>query len=259
MPVRHPGLRHALTRAAGALTALTVATSGVLVAGATTAPAAAADRYVSQLSVTPAKVTRSVGSPVKFTWTLHRYGTPIANQPVEIYRRATTSSTWTKIGTYTSNADGTVAHAFTVQRSTYAYAKFLGNAKYQPSAAQGVVYAQSSLGQRAITEASRHVGKPYQWGAVGPDRFDCSGYTLYVFQKLGKSLPHNSRQQYSVVRKIAKSSRQIGDLIFSYNSSGIHHVGIYAGNGYMWHSPKSGDVVKKSKIWSSTYYVGRVA
>ena len=79
-----------------------------------------------------------------------------------------------------------------------------------------------------------------------------------MFGRFGKSLPHNSAQQYSVVHHISKSQVRVGDLIFIYEGGGIHHVGIYAGSGYMWHSPKTGDHVRKAKIWTSAYYVGRV-
>ena len=120
--------------------------------------------------------------------------------------------------------------------------------------------AHAAMSYRAavVNEASRHAGAPYQYGAVGPSRFDCSGYTRYVFARFHKSLPHNSAQQYSTVRHIAKGSMTAGDLLFFKNSSGrISHVAIYAGSGYMWHAPHSGTVVKRVKIYSSNYLVGR--
>ena len=118
--------------------------------------------------------------------------------------------------------------------------------------------ASSSYGQRALQEAPKHRGKPYKWGAEGPSRFDCSGFTRYLFARQGKSLPHSSSAQYSKIAKVAKSAKQPGDLVFTYNSRGIYHVGIYAGNGQMWAATKSGDVVRKQKIWTSSYKVGRV-
>ncbi len=111
---------------------------------------------------------------------------------------------------------------------------------------------------RVINEAAHHRGQPYSWGAAGPTRFDCSGFTLYVFSKFGKRLPHNSSQQYSAVRHISKGALAVGDLMFFRNSSGrISHVSIYAGSGRMWHSPHSGDVVKLSSVYSNNYVVGR--
>ena len=120
----------------------------------------------------------------------------------------------------------------------------------------------TTFGQRVVQEASRHQGKPYAYGAVGPSRFDCSGFTLYVFSRFGKRLPHNSADQYTApgVQHIAKTSKQPGDLIFIKNSSGrIYHVGVYAGNGKFWHSPKAGDHVRLAAIYSSNYVVGRFA
>jgi cell wall-associated NlpC family hydrolase len=118
--------------------------------------------------------------------------------------------------------------------------------------------AMTTYQYKVLNEAARHKGQPYVYGAAGPTRFDCSGFTLYVFKRLGKSLPHNSSMQYSRVRHIAKTSRRVGDLIFYRNSSGrIYHVGIYAGNNRIWHAPHSGSYVKLAPIYSSNYVVGR--
>jgi cell wall-associated NlpC family hydrolase len=112
---------------------------------------------------------------------------------------------------------------------------------------------------RVINEAAHHKGQPYVYGAAGPTKFDCSGFTLYVFSRFGKRLPHNAAQQYASIRHISKGSLAVGDLLFFRNSSGrISHVAIYAGSGRMWHSPHSGTVVKLASVYSSNYVVGRV-
>jgi cell wall-associated NlpC family hydrolase len=114
-------------------------------------------------------------------------------------------------------------------------------------------------GASYVQEASRHNGKPYAYGATGPTKFDCSGFTLYVFSRFGKRLPHSSSAQYDAVQHIANSSKQVGDLIFFKSSSGsINHVSIYAGNGKMWDAPKSGDHVRLRAMYSSNYVVGRI-
>ncbi|MEA2484379.1 MAG: hypothetical protein QOC55_2326 [Thermoleophilaceae bacterium] len=114
-------------------------------------------------------------------------------------------------------------------------------------------------GSAYIQEAARHNGAPYAYGATGPSRFDCSGFTRYVFGRFGKSLPHSSSAQYGYVRHIAKTSKQVGDILFFRTSSGsITHVGIYAGGSSMWDAPRSGDHVRKRAIYSSNYSVGRV-
>jgi cell wall-associated NlpC family hydrolase len=117
-------------------------------------------------------------------------------------------------------------------------------------------------GTAAVQEASRHSGAPYAYGATGPSRFDCSGFTRYVFSRFGRNLPHSSSAQYTAagVQHIAKASKRPGDILFFKSSSGsIGHVGIYAGNGKMWDAPKSGDHVRLRAIYSSNYVVGRVA
>jgi cell wall-associated NlpC family hydrolase len=114
-------------------------------------------------------------------------------------------------------------------------------------------------GSAVLQEASRHNGDPYAYGATGPNRFDCSGFTLYVFSRFGKRLPHNSQAQYDAVRHVAASAKQVGDLVFFRDSSGtIGHVGIYAGDGNMWDAPKSGDHVRLRPMYSSNYVVGRI-
>lgn len=248
MSARHSWLRHVL---------LAVATTAAV--GGLAAPAAATGSTPTAMTVYPERATRTAGQGINITWTLTSNGRRLAGKTVTIYRRPTNSTTWTKVVTKTLNSYGTASAYAVVRGSTWFVARFSGDATYQPVSKLSTVTVNTPLGQRAVYEASRHQGKPYQYGAVGPDRFDCSGFTRYVWSRFGKSLPHNSGQQYGVVRHIAKDAKQVGDLIFIYSSGGIYHVGIYAGNGYFWHSPHSGDVVKKAPIYSSSYYVGRVA
>ena len=83
-------------------------------------------------------------------------------------------------------------------------------------------------------------GKPYVWGAEGPDAFDCSGLVKYALEKaFGKSFPHYSGDQYAMSRGV--KDPQIGDLVF-FGPGGRNHVGVYAGNGKVWSamSPSSG-------------------
>lgn len=115
--------------------------------------------------------------------------------------------------------------------------------------------------QRAVQIAATHKGDPYVYGATGPHRFDCSGFTLYVFRQVGKSLVHNAAGQYKQTLHIAKANKQPGDLIFYTSNgaaSGITHVAIYAGNGYTWVARRSGTTVTKQAIYTSGYLVGRV-
>ncbi|MFF9914077.1 C40 family peptidase [Streptomyces sp. NPDC013457] len=133
----------------------------------------------------------------------------------------------------------------------------LGGTMLAPGAAPEAQAATSHAG-KALNVAASKKGSPYKYGAAGPTRFDCSGLTLYSYKKAGKSLPRTAQQQYNKTRHIKASSRQKGDLVFFHSSGRVYHVGIYAGSGKIWHSPKTGSWVKLDKIWSSKVYYGRV-
>jgi cell wall-associated NlpC family hydrolase len=116
----------------------------------------------------------------------------------------------------------------------------------------------STLGQKAVYLASLQAGKPYVYGAEGPNYFDCSGLVQYVFKQLGRSLPRTAEEQYEATTRISPYNKQVGDLIFFGTPGNIYHVGIYAGNGEMWAAPHSGATVSRVTIWSTSYSVGRV-
>ncbi|MEW2033677.1 C40 family peptidase [Streptomyces roseifaciens] len=113
-------------------------------------------------------------------------------------------------------------------------------------------------GATALKVAASKQGSPYQYGAAGPNRFDCSGLTLYSFKKAGKTLPRTAAAQYNKTRHISAGSRQAGDLVFFHSGSNVYHVGIYAGSNKIWHSPKPGAKVRLEKIWSGSVWYGRV-
>ncbi|HVE47853.1 MAG TPA: NlpC/P60 family protein [Acidimicrobiales bacterium] len=111
--------------------------------------------------------------------------------------------------------------------------------------------------ETAVAEAKRQLGKPYEWGASGPDSFDCSGLTSWAWRAGGKSLPHSSRAQYSATARVPADEIRIGDLIFY--GEPIHHVGIYAGDGRMVEASETGTPVRMASIYRSDLVgVGRV-
>lgn len=119
----------------------------------------------------------------------------------------------------------------------------------------------ATLALQALNVAASKQGAPYQWGASGPYRFDCSGLTLYSFKRAGKKLPRTAAAQYNTTRHIAASSRRMGDLVFFHSGSSgssVYHVGIYAGDGEIWHAPKTGSRVRLEKIWTRSVWYGRV-
>lgn len=115
----------------------------------------------------------------------------------------------------------------------------------------------ATLGERAVRVAASKKGAPYGWGAAGPYRFDCSGLTLYAFKKAGKKLPRTAAAQYHRSRHLRATVRRVGDLVFFHSGNRIYHVGIYAGGGKVWHSPKPGQGVRLEKLWTKRVWYGR--
>ncbi|MDZ4655443.1 MAG: NlpC/P60 family protein [Coriobacteriia bacterium] len=103
-----------------------------------------------------------------------------------------------------------------------------------------------------VSIAKSKLGAPYEWGAAGPSSFDCSGFTMWVYARVGVSLPHSSRAQINCGQRVSRVNLAPGDLVF-FGTSVIHHVGIYVGGGMYIHAPNTGDVVKISSLNRSDY------
>ena len=97
-----------------------------------------------------------------------------------------------------------------------------------------------------------YLGVPYVWGGSSPKGFDCSGLVMYVYRKVGISLPHSSRLQFGYGRPVARGDLQPGDLVFFHNP--ISHVGIYIGEGQMINAAGTGKGVRIDDVWASSYY-----
>ncbi|MBG7673166.1 C40 family peptidase [Enterococcus faecium] len=108
----------------------------------------------------------------------------------------------------------------------------------------------TNVQQAIVREAFKHLGKPYVWGAKGPNTFDCSGLTYYVYMKAtGHYIGGWTGEQQYAGTQIPVSQAQPGDLVFWGPSSGVtHHVGIYIGNGQFIHAPQPGDKVRVTSI-----------
>lgn len=101
-------------------------------------------------------------------------------------------------------------------------------------------------GSAIVKTALKYLGVPYVWGGATPAGFDCSGLVQYVFMQHGIYVPHYSRYQAMMGVEVPLAAIAPGDLVFF--GSPVHHVGIYMGDDLFVNAPRTGDVVKISKL-----------
>ncbi|MFD4294527.1 NlpC/P60 family protein [Rhodococcus sp. NPDC058505] len=111
--------------------------------------------------------------------------------------------------------------------------------------------ANSSAVQAALTQ----VGKPYVWGATGPDGYDCSGLMVWAYKQIGKVLPRSSQAQAAGGTPVRKENLQPGDLVLYYSDAS--HVGMYTGNGNIVHASTFGVPVKVAPVDAYPFYGAR--
>jgi peptidoglycan DL-endopeptidase CwlO len=114
----------------------------------------------------------------------------------------------------------------------------------------------STQADQAVAFAYAQLGKPYQWGATGPDSFDCSGLAQAAWAAAGVAIPRDTYEQWAALPHIASSAIQPGDLLYY---DGIGHVAIYVGGGYIIDAPQTGMDVEKIPMdtsWYASTFVG---
>ena len=120
-----------------------------------------------------------------------------------------------------------------------------------------------TAGNRVLQVAKQYLGTPYRYGGSSPSGFDCSGFTSFVYRQLGYNINRVANDQLLNGVAISKNELQPGDLVMFKRpgNTQVHHVGIYAGDGMMIHSPQTGDVVKYTSIvtgyYNDVYYAAR--
>ena len=120
--------------------------------------------------------------------------------------------------------------------------------------------SSSGQGAKVVETAKSYIGSKYVYGATGPNSFDCSGFTYYIYKQYGVSLSRTAAAQYKNGTAVSRSDLQLGDLImFGPSASGINHVGIYIGGGKIVHAANASRGVTTDTINSGYYnknYVG---
>lgn len=104
---------------------------------------------------------------------------------------------------------------------------------------------------QVVTEAKKHIGQDYVWGAAGPTTFDCSGLVTYSYAKFGISSPHQSELQFRQARVISAARAVPGDLVFYHDDTGwVYHVGIYLSPGKTVAAIDTAEGVNYQAIWN---------
>lgn len=115
---------------------------------------------------------------------------------------------------------------------------------------------ENTLGMQLVTYAQQFLGCPYVWGGNGPNVFDCSGFTKFVYSHFGYTLNRTASDQLYNGVKVSRGEWQPGDLIFFDNgkvSTPVSHVGIYIGNGQFIHASTNSYQVEINSLYSTHY------
>ncbi|MFE1951023.1 NlpC/P60 family protein [Streptomyces sp. NPDC059524] len=104
----------------------------------------------------------------------------------------------------------------------------------------------SKAGDAALSYAVEQIGKPYVWGAEGPDSFDCSGLTSQAWAHAGRTIPRTSQEQWAQLRRVPIGELRPGDLVVYFPEA--THVAMYLGDGMVVQAPRPGAKVKVSPI-----------
>lgn len=169
-------------------------------------------------------------------------------------------SGWSKVKT--NGKEGYVASNLLSDKKTEVTTSSRGSTTTRKAASTTETTTTTSSGKGAtvVETAKNYIGYRYVYGASGPNSFDCSGFTSYVFKLHGVSLSRTAKGQYSNGTAVARSDLQPGDLVmFGPSASGINHVGIYIGGGQIVHAANPSRGVTIDTINSGYYnnnYVG---
>lgn len=257
--------RHARPVNHARLAAIGVSAALLPVPLAVAAPAEAATKQATTVRIS-APVSVPYGTRALIGGRLvTRTGYPIRNALLEV--QMPRAGGWRTVATMRTSPAGLAKRAIRLTATTRVRVYFRGSAAAHFKLSQQrvvtvrrsrTVASSSAFGARIIAEAARHRGKPYRWGGNGPNSFDCSGFTKYVFARNGKTLPRVSRDQQRATARVSTNAKRVGDLVFTWTGGRVTHVGIYAGGNRMWAAPRTGDVVKLQSIYSRNITVGRV-
>ena len=198
------------------------------------------------------QATASVAQPAQQTATANTASvattTPVQTNTAATTKQVSTASTQSNT-TYTAPAQNNTAAKPAQQQAQPTQQASSQAATTQTAKPQVSTQSNSSTAQTVVSAAQSQIGKPYVWGATGPNAYDCSGLVQYAYSQAGKNVGRTTYQQAGAGQHISVSQAQPGDILMW----GDYHDAIYVGNNQYVHAPQPGQNVTQASI--SSYFM----
>lgn len=196
-----------------------------------------------QTSATAQAPVAQTAAQQQSTYTASTNNTYVAPAKTNYYAQANTTVKTQQAATYSAPAQNTTAAKPAQQQTQQASSQAAQPAKQQAST------QSSSTAQTVVNAAKSQIGKPYVWGATGPNAYDCSGLVQYAYSQAGKNIGRTTYQQVCAGQHVSVSQAQAGDILMW----GDYHDAIYVGNNQYVHAPQPGQNVTQATI--SSYFM----
>ena len=198
------------------------------------------------------QATTSVAQPAQQTATTAASANTQAAPAKTYYVQTNTAATTKQVSTastqsnttYTAPAQNNTAAKPAQQQAQPTQQASSQAATTQTAKPQASTQSNSSTAQTVVSAAQSQIGKPYVWGATGPNAYDCSGLVQYAYSQAGKNVGRTTYQQAGAGQHISVSQAQAGDILMW----GDYHDAIYVGNNQYVHAPQPGQNVTQASI-----------
>lgn len=209
----------------------------------TAAPVQQATASVAQPAQQPATTAASANTQAAPAKTYY-----VQTNTAATTKQVSTASTQSNT-TYTAPAQNNTAAKPAQQQVQPTQQASSQAATTQTAKPQASTQSNSSTAQTVVSAAQSQIGKPYVWGATGPNAYDCSGLVQYAYSQAGKNVGRTTYQQAGAGQHISVSQAQAGDILMW----GDYHDAIYVGNNQYVHAPQPGQNVTQASI--SSYFM----
>jgi cell wall-associated NlpC family hydrolase len=248
----------AVASPAAATSAPAAATTSVITTAAPAAYAPSA-RIATRVSISVSRTSTTAYDPIGI-WGRVSYGTAWFLRGETVVLQQYVGPGWRNVAWAKANNSGYVDYVVYPTASRYYRLYYSGSLTFAPagSGAKAISVTGASRASRVVAIAASKTGDWYSFGAAGPNLFDCSGLTQYVFGHVGVYLPHfaDSQKYYGVA--VSWAQARPGDLIIFVSGGYGYHAGIYAGGGYMYDAPHEGATVGRHQIYGTNVLFRRL-